>query len=153
MSTVTPTLTTYLIDLWRASELYAGDEIRPHESGTLFTAWDIDQQRVCMKFIVSEPISKAAFDDLSLDLAVLLHEEANKMRDEEIANGYAEGEAADLAIHYGPYYIDVFLPADGTRNLHRAELLGIYAPELFLHFVPNNLMIEGNAAGIYGGAQ
>jgi hypothetical protein len=144
VSTVTPTLTTYLIDLWRASELYAGEEIRPHESGTLFTAWDIDQQRVCMKFIVDGPISKTAFDDLSLDLAVLLHDEANKMRDEEINNGSDEGEAADLAIYYGPYYLDVYLPADGTRGLHRADLLGIYAPELFLHFVPDNL-IDGGA--------
>lgn len=144
MSTTTQTLTTYLLDLWRASELYAGEEIRPHESGTLYTAWDIDQQRVCLKFIVSEPISKAAFDDLSLDLAVLLHDETNKMRDEEIASGSDETEAAALAVHYGPYYMDVYLPADGTRNLHRADVLGVYAPELFLHFVPNNL-IEGGA--------
>lgn len=144
MTTATPTLTTYLIDLWKTSELYAGEEIRPHESGTLYTAWDIDQQRVCMKFVVSEPISKIAFDDLALDLADMLRAETKKMMDEEIANGHDITEAADLANGYGPYYMDVFLPADGTRGLHRADLLGVYAPELFLHFVPNNL--------VYGGA-
>lgn len=143
MSTVTPTLTTYLIDRWRASELYAGEEIKMTLGGTLYTAWDIDQQRVCMKFIVTESISKSKFDDLSLDLAVLLHDEANKMRDEEIDNGSDETEAAALAVHYGPYYMDVYLPV-GASDVRRADLLGIYAPELLLHFVPA-LLLEGGA--------
>lgn len=144
MTTATPTLTTYLIDLWRASELYAGEEIRPHECGTLFTAWDIDQQRVTMKYVVNGPLTKSAFDDLSIDLAVLLHDEANKMRDEEIKNGCDETEANALAIHYGPYYMDVYLSTRDHAEIRKADLLGIYAPELFLHFVPM-WMPEGGA--------
>lgn len=143
MSTATPTLTACLIQMWEASELYASAEVRPHEFGTLYVAWDVDQQRVAMKFIVDGPISKSKFDDLSIDLAILLHDEADKMRDEEISNGSDEDEAAGLAIHYGPYYMDVYLPV-GATDVRRADLLGIYAPELFLHFVPA-LLINGGA--------
>lgn len=144
MSIATPTpVATALIQMWEASELYASAEIRPHECGTLYVAWDVDQQRVAMKFIVDGPISKSAFDDLSIDLAILLHDEADKMRDEEISNGSDETEASALAIHYGPYYMDVYLPV-GATDVRRADLLGIYAPELFLHFVPT-LLIDGGA--------
>lgn len=145
MTTATPTLTSYLIDLWKASELYAGEAIKMTCGGTLFTAWDIDQQRVCMKFIVDRPRSKDEFDELSLDLAVLLHDETDEMRDKEIESGSDLDDARFMANEYGPYYMDVYLAADGTRSLHRADLLGVYAPELFLHFVPNNLL-KGGAA-------
>lgn len=136
MTTATPTLTTYLLDLWRASEQYAGEEIKMTLGGTLYTAWDIDQQRVCMKFIVDRPRSKSAFDDLSLDLADLLRAETRKMTDEEIANGHDTIEALDLANGYGPYYMDVYLPVKDHADIRKADLLGVYAPELFLHFVP-----------------
>jgi hypothetical protein len=145
MSTATQTpVETYLLNLWESSELYAGAEIRPHDDGTLYTAWDIDQQRVCMKFIVDGGVTKPQFDDLSLDLALLLHAEGDRMRASEIAGGKAEDEARDLADSYGPYYMDVYLP-DTTSDLTRADLLGIYGPELFLHFVPIHT-IEGGAA-------
>jgi hypothetical protein len=143
-ATIQTPLEATLIALWERSELYAAAEIRPHEHGTLYTAWDIDQSRICTKFIVNKLITKAVFDDLSIDLALLLHAESNKMRDAEIANGNDETEAAALAIHYGPYYMDVYL-LDTASDIRRADLLGVYAPELFLHFVPNNL-VEGGAA-------
>lgn len=150
MTTATPTLTSYLLDLWRASELYVGEEIKMTLGGTLFTAWDIDQQRNVLKFIVDRPRSKREFDDLSLDLAVLLHTEGDGMRDDLIADGYSRDEALDMVNSYGAYYMDVYLPTAGSAAIRHADLLGVYAPELFLHFAPDNLMIEGNAAGIEG---
>lgn len=145
MSTVTPTLTAYLIDLWKTSELYAGEELQMTLGGTLFTAWDIDQQRVCLKFIVDRPRSKSEFDELSLDLAVLLHAEGDRMRDEGIESGYSREEALDLANGYGPYYMDVYLSVQQHHDIRMADLTGSYAPELFLHFVPFDLL-EGGAA-------
>ncbi len=148
MNTATQTpVETYLLNLWETSELYAGAEIRPHDDGTLYVAWDIDQQRVCMKFIIDGATTKGQFDDLSIDLALLLHAEADKMRDEEIASGMDEGAAQDMANAYGPYYMDVFLPKHyAAGDLIRADLLGIYGPELFLHFLPFQFPTEGGAA-------
>lgn len=146
MSTATQTpVETYLLNLWEASELYVGEIITPIDGGTLYTAWDIDQQRNCMKFIVDGSVSKALFDDLSLDLAVLLHAEGDKMRDDLIADGYSRDEALDMVNGYGAYYVDVYIPEPKGNDLREADLLGVYAPELFLHFVPVDL-IEGGAA-------
>ncbi len=146
MSTATQTtLETYLIDLWESSDLYAGAEVRPHEDGMLYTAWDMDQQRVCLKFIVDGEVTKSQFDDLSIDLVLLLHAESDKMRDQEIADGKDEAAAADLANGYGPYYMDVYLSVRDHAAIRKANLLGIYAPELFLHFVPIHNS-EGGAA-------
>lgn len=146
MSTATQTpVETYLLNLWETSELYAGEEIQMTLGGTLYVAWNIDQQRVCMKFIVDGAVTKPQFDDLSLDLALLLHREADKMRDDAIESGNDPAEARDMADAYGPYYMDVYLPVDGCSDVRRADLLGIYGPELFLHFVPT-FWIEGGAA-------
>lgn len=141
MNTATPTLEAYLLELWKASELYFGEKTQITLGGTMFTAWDIDADRVVMKFIVDRPRYKPAFDDLSLDLAQLLHAEVDTMRDEEIALGHDDDEALEMAQASGPYYIDVYvLESAIDMETRQADLLGVYAPQLFIHVVPDALL-------------
>lgn len=141
MNTATPTLETYLLELWTASGMLFGEKTQMTLGGTLYTAWDADAERCVMRFILDRPHTKAEFDSLSIDLAVLLNAEWVDMRDEELSNGNDETEARDMADSYAPYFMDIYvLESAIDQETRRADLLGVYGPELFLHVVPDALL-------------
>lgn len=148
-------LEAYLVALFESSGDLCGGELRRSPDlcdALIYSAWDEIAQRTMLRVIVAEPL--CSFSDLTLDLSDYLRRERQAIREDQIAQYVAEGQpigeaqaaASAYADGFAPDHIQLYLLESGVDDGVRiADLLGMFAPEIVLHIVPDAL-VDGGAA-------
>jgi len=132
-----------------SDDLFGGDLLRCPDlcNALIYSAWDETAQRLALRAIVAEPLCN--FGDVTLDLADYLLQERQEMRDDQIRQYLAEGQpigkvlamASDYANAHAPDHVQLYLlESCVTDDIRIADLLGMFAPEIVLHIVPDALV-------------
>ncbi|MCC7449622.1 MAG: hypothetical protein IT324_19535 [Anaerolineae bacterium] len=152
---LTDLLEAYLVTLFEGSDdLYGGEIVRCDSFSTnalMYTAWHESQQRRTLRVIVSEPLDEGTLLDLKDDLVDYLRQLRQDERDDQIQQYLAEGKAIGEAQTLASDYVDADTPdclelyvleSQTDDDITRADLLGVYGPQIVLHFVPDALIAD-----------